>query len=184
MKTPGLPVTLELDGERVIVIGAVHGEEARRKLELLADAGAIVEEHQTLDAMAILALGGARLAILVERDVELAASVHEAAQARGVLCWCADDPAHSDFTMPAIARLGAARIAVSTAGSSPTLSSRLRQLFEAALGERFSRFVDELGRRRDQLKSNDPGAVAARMSQLLDGFDLRVDVRYPDWFKD
>jgi siroheme synthase (precorrin-2 oxidase/ferrochelatase) len=78
--------------------------------------------------------------------------------------------------MPAIAALGPVRIAVSTSGGSPTLAGKLRAIFEKQLGERFADFGRALGRRRvtrtmDERRSD------------LDGFDLELTARYPDWFK-
>jgi siroheme synthase (precorrin-2 oxidase/ferrochelatase) len=100
--------------------------------------------------------------------------------------WCADDPAHSDLSMPAIARLGPARIAVSTAGQSPALAARLRQIFEAQLGERFGRFVEALGALRAELRREEPSVQArhARLRAAADQLDLTVTARYPDWFRD
>lgn len=178
----GFPVTLELAGARVLAIGDPDDEEARRKLLLLREAGATVDERGTFDP-ALLA--GARVVVVFERDAALAKTVHDAARARGVLCWCVDDAAHSDFTMPAIARLGAARIAVSTAGGSPALSARMREAFEASLGDEFARFVDELSLLRERLKKDEPDPLRRRaeLQRALDGFELELKVRYPDWFR-
>jgi siroheme synthase (precorrin-2 oxidase/ferrochelatase) len=182
---PGFPVTLELDGERVMVIGAATDDESRRKLELLRESGALVDEHATLDAAALLSLGGARLAVVLTRDPQLAAEVHATAHGLGVLTWCADDAEHSDFTMPAIARLGAGRIAISTAGGSPALAQRMREAFEAALGPEFARFVDALGQLRAHIRETraDPAERRTELRRALEGFQLSLSVRYPDWFK-
>jgi precorrin-2 dehydrogenase/sirohydrochlorin ferrochelatase len=180
----GFPVTLELAGARVLVIGEVAAADAdgQRKLTLLREAGATVDERDAFDPAL---LDGARVVIVFARDPSLAKKVHQAARARGVLCWCADDPAHSDFTMPAIARLGAARIAISTAGGSPALSARLRETFEAALDGEFARFVDELTALRERLKTSepDPARRRAELARLLDGFEVDLKVRYPGWFR-
>jgi precorrin-2 dehydrogenase/sirohydrochlorin ferrochelatase len=87
--------------------------------------------------------------------------------------------------MPAIARLGAARIAISTSGGSPALSSRMREAFEAALDGEFACFVDELAALRERLKKDEPDPVRRRaeLQRALDGFELELRVRYPDWFR-
>jgi siroheme synthase (precorrin-2 oxidase/ferrochelatase) len=90
--------------------------------------------------------------------------------------WCSDDPARSDFAMPAIAQLGPARIAISTAGGSPALAGKLRALFENQLGERFAEFARALARRR-------AGNTIEQRRADVDGFELELRVRYPDWFQ-
>src|SRR5262249_1866069 len=103
---------------------------------------------------------------------------------RGVLVWCCDNSSHSDFAMPAIARVGAARIAISTSGASPALAGRMRELLEPALGERFARFVEVLAALRERAKQeSDAENRRAVLQAALDGFELDVSVRYPAWFK-
>jgi siroheme synthase-like protein len=184
MKTtpPGLPVTLDLAGARVLVLGAATDEESQRKRELLQEAGAVLDEQPRFDPAA---LDGARLVVLFGRDPARAAEVFAASRARGVLCWCADDAAHSDFAMPAIARLGAARIAISTAGGSPALAQKLRATFEAALGDTFARFVDELAALRARTRATEPDFARRRqrLHEAIDQFRLELSAHYPDWFR-
>ena len=86
--------------------------------------------------------------------------------------------------MPAIARVGAARIAISTSGASPALAGRLRELLETALGERFARFVEVLAALRERAKQEpDEQKRRAVLQAALDGFEADVSVRYPKWFK-
>jgi siroheme synthase-like protein len=109
------------------------------------------------------------------REPQLAERVSAAARARGVPVWCSDDPTRSDFAMPAIAELGNVRLAISTAGGSPTLAGKLRAIFEKQLGERFAEFGRALARRRG-------GHTVDERRSDLDGFDLEVTASYPDWF--
>jgi uroporphyrin-III C-methyltransferase/precorrin-2 dehydrogenase/sirohydrochlorin ferrochelatase len=176
----GLPITFDVEGAAVLVIG--EGEEADRKVSLLGEAGAGVEQVAAFDPAL---LDGKRMALLCMIDPGLAATVHRVARARGVLFWACDVPEHSDFALPAIARLGPARIAVSTSGSSPALAGRLRETIESALGERFARFVEALGAARERVRAEEPASFERRRDQLralLDGFELELRVRYPDWF--
>jgi siroheme synthase-like protein len=177
----GLPITLDLDGRKVVLVGAPDDPETARKRALLADAGAQVTESARFVPAA---LDGARLVMLADRDPAQAAIVFAAAQARGVLCWCADQPACSDLAMPAIARVGAARFAISTSGRSPTLASALRAAIEQALGDGFARFVDALGELRERVQKDepDPARRRAALAQAIDGFRLELAARYPDWF--
>src|SRR5579863_2670285 len=114
----GLPVTLDLDGKRVLLIGDDDDERAR-KLLLLQDARAMIDviaPAQLFDAM----IDGCALVMLTCHDRVLAQHLFLATRARHVLLWCSDDPEHSDLAMPAIARLGSrVRVATSTAGAAP-----------------------------------------------------------------
>lgn len=169
----GFPITFDVDGAHVLIVG--DDDDASRKRALLEEGGASVTLIAP-DAFADDAVAGARLVLLTRRDRALAARVSAAARARGVSVWCSDDPARSDFAMPAIARLGPLRVAISTAGGSPALASRLRALVEERLGERFAEFARQLAARRPERSIDERRAD-------LDGFDLEIDVDYPDWFK-
>jgi siroheme synthase (precorrin-2 oxidase/ferrochelatase) len=175
----GLPITLDLDGKIVLVVGL--GEEADRKRELLQDAGA---EVRAVDGFSESLLEGASLVMVTVRDVALAERVYAAAKKRGTLVWCCDDPPHSDLAMPAVARVGAARIAVSTSGSSPALAGRLRAALEKSLGERFAKFVEVLAALRERAKQEpDEARRRATLVAALEGFELELSARYPKWFK-
>ncbi|HEY2745675.1 MAG TPA: NAD(P)-dependent oxidoreductase [Polyangia bacterium] len=168
----GFAITLDVEGQAVLVVG--DDADAARKRALLEDAGARVTQLLP-DDFADAAVDGARLVLLSARDAALAARVSAAAQARGVPVWCSDDPARSDFAMPAIAALGPVRIAVSTSGGSPTLAGKLRAIFEKQLGERFGDFARALARRRAAHTIDERRAD-------VDGFELDIAARYPDWF--
>jgi siroheme synthase-like protein len=180
----GLPITLDLEGALAVLIGP-DDDERRQKQQLLEDAGAtlaiVTPEDYSDDKLA-----GARVVMLSARDAQLAARVAAVAHAVGALVWCSDAPAASDFAMPAIARLGRARIAVSTGGGAPALARRMRAELEAALDQpRFRDFVDKLAELRDELQAGEPD-FDARREQLTDaiaGFALEISVRYPSWVK-
>jgi siroheme synthase (precorrin-2 oxidase/ferrochelatase) len=169
----GFAITLDVEEQVVLVVG--DDADAARKRALLEDAGARVTQRAPGD-FADGDVDGARLVLLSAREAALAARVSDAARARGVPVWCSDDPARSDFAMPAVAQLGPVRLAISTAGGSPTLAGKLRALFEKHLGERFGDFGRALARRR-------AGHTIDERRADLDGFDLELRVHYPDWFK-
>ena len=168
----GFAITLDVEGKAVLVVGS--DADAARKRALLEDAGAAVTQLDP-DEFTDASVDGARLVLLSVRDAALAARVSAAARARAVPVWCSDDPARSDFAMPAVAQLGPARIAVATAGASPTLAGKLRATFERQLGERFAEFVRALGKRRAAHSTDERRAD-------VDGFELEMRVRYPEWF--
>lgn len=169
----GFPLTFDVDGMTVLLVGAADDVDAARKRALLEQSGALVRQVAPA-AFTDGDVDGARLVLSTTREPELAARVAKAARARHAIVWCSDDPAQSDVAMPAIAQLGPMRIAISTGGASPSLAGRLRALFEAQLGARFGRFVAALAERR-KLKDAD-----ARRADL-DGLELELKVRYPPW---
>jgi uroporphyrin-III C-methyltransferase / precorrin-2 dehydrogenase / sirohydrochlorin ferrochelatase len=174
----GFPITLDVEDEVVVVVG--DDADAARKRALLEDAGARVTQLDADafvdDAHARAHIAGARLVLLSLRDKALAGRVSAAARACGVPAWCSDDPARSDFAMPAVAQLGPLRITISTAGGSPTLAGKLRAIFEKQLGERFADFARALAKRRKER------SIEARRADV-EGLDVDITVRYPDWFK-
>ena len=177
----GLPITLDVEGRVVVLVGS--GDEADHKRELLTQAGA---QLRAVDAAGFAGsvLDGAFLVMVAVHDEALAERVHAAAKSRGVLCWACDNPPHSDLAMPAIARVGAARIAISTSGASPGLSGRLRAAIETGLGEKFARFVDVLAALRERaLQDSDETRRRATLLAALEGFQLELSARYPAWFK-
>jgi siroheme synthase (precorrin-2 oxidase/ferrochelatase) len=178
----GLPVTLDVEGKRVLVVGG--GEEAERKAALCVEAGAVVTALPAADP-SDEELAGAFVVLVCDADRAHAAALAERARRAGALVWALDHPTASDLAMPAIARLGAARLAISTSGHSPALASRMRGLLEGALGPRFARFVDALGARRVAVALRDPDPASRRKAagEALHGFSLRVEVDYPDWFE-
>jgi siroheme synthase-like protein len=178
----GLPITLDLEGARVLIIGEPTDDETVHKRALVQAAGARVEESPTFDAERV---AGARLVMLLSRDRALAETVLAQAHRHGALAFSVDDPEHSDFAMPAIADLGPATIAVATSGASPALAARVKSALAEQLSDRFGQFVRALGetRARIQREESDVNARRKKLLALLDGFHLVVSATYPSWFR-
>ncbi len=68
--------------------------------------------------------------LAVTDNSELNAQIVKAAKTAGCLTYCVTDPALSDFNLPAVARVGDVKIAVSTGGKSPAMARELRQRIE------------------------------------------------------
>lgn len=168
----GLPITLDVEGWDVLVVG--DDADAARKRALVEAAGGRVKQLAPA-AFDDAAVAGKRLVLLSVREPALAARVSAAARAAGALVWCSDDPPRSDLAMPAIAQLGPVRITISTSGGSPSLAGRLRAAFEEQLGARFAAFGRALAARRPQQTMDERRAD-------VDGFEVKIDVKYPDWF--
>lgn len=78
-------------------------------------------------------LEGARLAFAATDSRSVNAAVAQEAALRSVLCNIADDPAASDFHLPAVQRHRDLTVAVSSAGGSPARAARTRDQIAAWL---------------------------------------------------
>jgi len=194
----GLQVSLDVDGRHAVVVGG--GDEAEDKIARLLDGGARVTvlAKQASAAIGALARAGrlalyprefqpgdlndADLVLVCERDGALAERAYAAAEERGVAAWACDDPERSHFAMPALARVGRLRLAVSTGGAAPALASKIRAAIERDLDGAVAAFVDRLGRERERLlrEEPDPAVRRERLRALVDGFELRLSVEIPE----
>ena len=163
------PVSLRLDGARVVVIGG--GEIAARKLRLLLRAGPsvdVVAEALNAEVEALRAAGrlvhlgtvfepaqldGARLVIAATDDAALNRAVAAAANARNIPVNVVDDPEHCTFITPSIIDRAPMQIAISTGGAAPVLARRLRERIEALLPTHYGRLADYMQSRRERAKA-------------------------------
>ncbi|MBD5417836.1 MAG: bifunctional precorrin-2 dehydrogenase/sirohydrochlorin ferrochelatase [Desulfovibrio sp.] len=166
------PLFLSLEGEHCLVAGL--GEVGRRKLAglLAAGVGSVLALESGLPAPAGESTDDDELARLcadprvhlerrpcTEADVRasrlvFAATSHARENARiaalcreaGVLCNCASAPELGAFAVPAVARAGELRAALSTGGASPALTRILRRELELWLAPRaaLARFLGRL----------------------------------------
>jgi siroheme synthase (precorrin-2 oxidase/ferrochelatase) len=156
--TPAFPVALKLVGKRCLVVG--RNEEARARAAALEAAGAavtVVEQFSAKD------LEGVWLAVLTERDAELAELVAREAETRRVFFCAVDQPGVGSYSHVAITRAGPVFAAFGSQGEAPALSRRLRELVEelftnaglASFAERLARLRKRTPpeRRRDVLNA-------------------------------
>ncbi len=195
---PGFPVTLDVRGYPVVVLGG--DEEAAEKTQRLLESGARVTVvapslHETLKQLAASAkivhrgrhfretdLESAILVMnTVRGDKEFARMLFAKAREKKFLLWSVDFPEASTVTMPAVVASGHVRIAVSTSGMAPALSGFMKEDLERILDPDFPAFVEWLGKLRDQAKANEPDAEKRRtlLREALDGFRLLGKVQYP-----
>lgn len=154
------PINLELEGRPCLVVGA--GRIALRKTEQLVACGADVTvvapavndgfrslpvhvEERPYDSTDIV---GRRLVITATGNREVDQQVFDDAEAHGIWVNSADDPDRCTATLPATVRRGDLLVTISTAGSSPALSSWLRQRLERVIGDEFATITDQLADRR------------------------------------
>lgn len=68
--------------------------------------------------------------LAVTNNSDLNAQLVKAAKTSGCIVYSVDNPLLSDFILPAVAKVGDVRIAVSTSGKSPAMAKELRQRIE------------------------------------------------------
>jgi len=142
-----VPVSLDVAGRRVLVVGT--GPAAQRRAAALNDAGALVTHVDASDYRRGEA--AQYFLVLVDAEPNLNRAVFEDADAAGVWCNAADDPAHCSFLVPAVVRRGPVTVAVSTGGASPALASWLRHELETAVGPEFAAVALRLAEERRRI---------------------------------
>ena len=152
------PVELDLRGRPCLVVGG--GAVAQRKVQGLLAAGAAVtvvapECLPMPDGVTVVLrrfadedLAGVALAVAASDDREVNARVARVARERDTWVNVVDDPSAGTVIMPAVARRGDLRIAVSTGGASPALAARLRERLESEFGPEYGDLVALLGELR------------------------------------
>jgi siroheme synthase-like protein len=100
------------------------------------------------------------LAVLSDPEPALAATMAAAAAKHRVFFCAVDQPEHSTFFHPAVARSGPVVVAVSTSGTAPALSRRLREELERVLNDaEVGAFVESLVALRSRTPSAERKAV-------------------------
>jgi len=147
-----LLIDLKLEGKIVIVVGG--GLEAYRKTGSFVDSGATIWVISKKFSEGITKLAEAKKVALIKTEVKdaktfvdslnpkpdifLAVTDNEklnldlvkAAKKFGCMVYSVDNPALSDFILPAVARIGDVKVAVSTSGKSPAMARVLRERIE------------------------------------------------------
>jgi uroporphyrin-III C-methyltransferase/precorrin-2 dehydrogenase/sirohydrochlorin ferrochelatase len=143
------PITLDVRGQRCLVVGA--GAVAFRKIEgLLAEdaqvtvvAPAAIEPVRRLADEGAIALlrraflegdvEGARLVFVATGNRAVDESVVAAAKQRGIWINVADVPDLCDFHLPSVIRRGDLHVAIASAGKAPFAARRMRELLQRKL---------------------------------------------------
>jgi precorrin-2 dehydrogenase / sirohydrochlorin ferrochelatase len=181
-----LLIDLDLRRKRALVLGG--GSEAELKVAKLVDAGAsitVVAKSFTKGIRALSSDGDVRLIRADPGDSrhlleELKPSVlfistgrpgldSELAQlghSLGILLCVVDAPQHNDFNMPAISRIGAVRVAISTNGRSPAVAKMLRKR------------IEKLIRPEDLLQVELQGSLRTQIARTVKGHGERKRLVY------
>lgn len=142
----------KLEGKTVIVVGG--GMEAFRKTQSFIDSGAKItviskdfsdgikqlaeEKKITLQKASITEAKTffnelstiPDVFLAVTNNSDLNTQLVRTAKIAGCLVYSVDNPSLSDFILPAVAKIGDVKIAVSTSGKSPAVAKELRQRIE------------------------------------------------------
>ncbi len=178
------PVSLNLEGRRVLVIGddreAIEKEHALRDVRAdvvwIKDAANLRDEH-VVDAFFVLS---------TPQDEALSARLRKLADTHKFMLCTIDQPKFGFVSMVATASAGPARVTISTGGVSPRVGGILKAALQKAMDTKFARFLACLQAQRARNRSRfatSPERRAAMM-QAAAGFDLEIRVRYPQWFEE
>ena len=150
-------IDFKFEGKYVVMVGG--GSEAFSKVQSFLDAGSRVlvisrnfgigilnlSENKKIDLRkAEIHEGEAFIRQLYPKpdllavatsDHNLNAKLASSAKSEGFMIYVADNPAISDFILPAVSKIGEVRIAVSTGGKSPAMAKTLRERIERLITE-------------------------------------------------
>jgi precorrin-2 dehydrogenase / sirohydrochlorin ferrochelatase len=176
------PILLKLKAKKCVVVGAGKIAAAKAAGLLTSGARVVVIGPRAVDWIQSQARAGkviwhrrrftavdveqAFLVIAATNSNATNEAVFRACTDRGVLCNVVDDPERCDFFYPAVVRRGPLQIAISTSGRSPALARRLRIELERQFGSEYSAWVEQVGKRRQEIFSQNLAAVERR--RLLD----------------
>lgn len=165
----GYYILLDLKGRRCVVVGG--GSIATRKVEALRRCEADVhiigtkfcdllagrtdvtlhqKDYEKTD------LHGALLVFACTEDDALNTRVFKDCQDLGLVCHVTDDPEQCNFTVPAVLKRGPIQIAVGTAGASPYLAGRIRDLIGGWLDRAYEPFARKLAALRPVIVEHMP----------------------------
>lgn len=163
-----LPIFLNVRGQRCVIVGG--GEVALRKASLLARAGATLHiiapavddslrqlclaHDGTVAAKEFDAadLDGATLVIAATDDASLNARVSALAKEASIPVNVVDQPQLCSFIMPSIVDRSPIVVAISSGGTSPVLTRKLKELNETMIPTRIDRLATLLGSYRGRVK--------------------------------
>jgi precorrin-2 dehydrogenase/sirohydrochlorin ferrochelatase len=191
---------LKLDGKTVMVIGG--GAEAHRKLQSVLDSGAKIwvisrdfkEEIQKLgeekrvallktgikDAQAFVDSLSPKPYILLAatNDNTLNAALVKAAKYYGCMVYQVDNPAESDFILPAVAHVGDVKVAVSTSGKSPAMARALRERIEQMVTSQDLLEIELQEKARAALKTkiSDPKLRSKTLYEILNSVEIKNEL--------
>ena len=147
-----LPIFVNLDGRKVILLGT--GEMADAKRRLYERAGAVVvDDEAALDVV---------LAVVALEDDDQALAAVKRLKARGYLVNAVDRSDLCDYTTPAIIDRDPVLIAIGTGGASAGLAKSLRQRLEQLIPGNLGNLAIGLSAAREKIKQIWPDGAQRR----------------------
>lgn len=195
---PYYPVFLDMNGQKVLVVGG--GEVAERKVKSLLLYGceiSIISPHLTAYLKELVVkkkihhipheslntlLDNVFMVIAATDDSTLNSQITSQSKERGILVNVVDEPSKCSFIMPSVVKRGDLQIAISTAGKSPALAKKIRKEMDSLFGQEYASFVELLGLLRSQLLSKQrPSSQNKTMFQQLVDSNLLELIREENW---
>lgn len=179
------PVCLNVRGKTCVVVGG--GDVAERKVISLleADARVVVISPDLTPGLRRLRdegamdhvvrpyrdgdLGGTFLAIAATDDETTNHAAFAEAHRQGVLVNVVDDPAHCDFTLPAVLRRGDLMVSVATNGRSPAVARYIRDELEGFLTPEHLTLLELAAELRAETRARGQRVAGEAWRQALDG---------------
>ena len=146
-----LPIFLNLNRRKVILVG--EGDAADAKRRLIERAGGICVDAGDQEA---------RIAfVAIDEEAEALASANDL-KARGLIVNVVDRPEHCDFTTPAIVDRSPVLIAVGTGGASAGMAKAIRQRIETMLPAGLGSLADAVANAREAIRARWVGGADRR----------------------
>ncbi len=161
-----------LKGRRCVIFGGNHEAERKAAGLMECDADVVVYSEKITETMQSWVdestlewvprwykpgdLKGAFLAIVAITDHEATRPIWAEAERENVLLNAMDDVPHCSFVAGSVVQRGPLTISISTSGSAPALSVRLREKLEEQFGPEYGDFLDALKALRPAMMSTFP----------------------------
>lgn len=191
----------KLEGKTVVVVGG--GLEGYRKTKSFIDSGAKITVVSVEFSDGIRQLAEQKRVNLLKAEVndaqtffkslrirpyvflavtnntKLNAELVNAAKTAGSLVYSVDNPALSDFILPAVAKIGDVKIALSTSGKSPAMARELRQRIESTISPDDLLQIELQAYARSALKSRvkDQKERSRLLGEILNSVDIKQALR-------
>jgi len=190
-------IALNIDGKTVMVTGG--GAEAYRKVESVLDSGAKVWVISRDFSEGIVRLGEEKKVALLKtgikdaqafvdslspkpdvllaitNDSSLNLGLVKTAKFYGCMVYAVDNPAVSDFILPAVAHVGDVKVAVSTGGKSPAVARMLRERIEQLVTAEDLLEIQLREKARAALKTSvsDPQVRSKMLYDILNSVEIK-----------
>lgn len=155
------PVNINLDNMNILVVGG--GKVALRKCENFSDFGKSVtivspifeDGFSELENVKLIKrefeerdLNNINMAIIATNNRKLNAEISDMCRKRNIITNVVDDIDKSNFTVSSYVKRGNLLIGISTGGTSPSLSAKIKRELEEKYGEEYEEYTLILGKLR------------------------------------